>query len=159
MLDMPARRARHIRNSVYAIHRGGCRRHVAQRSRRGGRYNCENGGPAPEKLTDAIYANTGKLSKYYTAAEELPVDLSKPGTATFLVQHHDTAKFGNFVVQARGHGLMLCWWQDMPRPHRMSLAWWFCLLCTDMLCTGGIVVRQPPDRRTRQAKVSPYMRR
>ena len=66
-----------------------------------GRYNCENGGPAPEKLTNAIYANTGKLSQYYIAAEELPVDLSKPGSATFLVQHHATGKFGNFVVQAR----------------------------------------------------------
>ena len=89
-----------------------------RQGRRRGRYNCENGGPAPEKLTDAIYANTGKISKYYTAAEELPVDLAKPGTATFLVQHHATAKFGNFVVQARMHGLMLCWRRGRPRPHR-----------------------------------------
>ena len=67
----------------------------------GHRYNCENGGPAPEKLTNAIFANTGKLSQYYIAAEELAVDLSKPGSARFLVQHHATAKFGEFVVQAR----------------------------------------------------------
>ena len=67
----------------------------------GRRYNCENGGPAPEKLTNAIFANTGKLSQYYIAAEELAVDLSKPGSARFLVQHHATAKFGEFVVQAR----------------------------------------------------------
>ena len=65
------------------------------------RYNCENGGPAPEKLTNAIFANTGKLNQYYIAAEELEVDLSKPGSARFLVQHHATAKFGEFVVQAR----------------------------------------------------------
>ena len=29
------------------------------------------------------------------------MDLSKPGSARFLVQHHATAKFGEFVVQAR----------------------------------------------------------
>ncbi|KAK9841959.1 hypothetical protein WJX81_001206 [Elliptochloris bilobata] len=63
------------------------------------KYNCENGGPAPEKLTNTIYSNTGKLSQYYIAAEELDVDLSKPGSKRFLVQHHATAKFGEFVVQ------------------------------------------------------------
>jgi hypothetical protein len=61
------------------------------------------------------------------------VDLSKPGTATFLVQHHDTAKFGNFVVQARGRGCMLCGRRDMRRLLYMKLAWSFCLLCTGLI--------------------------
>jgi len=31
------------------------------------KYNCENGGPAPESLTDKIYNNTKTISAYYTA--------------------------------------------------------------------------------------------
>ena len=63
------------------------------------RYNCDNGGPAPEKLTSAIFANTEKIDHYYIADEELKVDLHKIGTTSYLVQHADTKKFGDFVVQ------------------------------------------------------------
>jgi phosphoglucomutase len=31
------------------------------------KYNCENGGPAPESLTNKIYDNTKTISAYYTA--------------------------------------------------------------------------------------------
>jgi phosphoglucomutase len=31
------------------------------------KYNCENGGPAPESLTDKIYKNTQGISAYLTA--------------------------------------------------------------------------------------------
>lgn len=30
------------------------------------KYNCENGGPAPESLTDKIYNNTKSISEYLT---------------------------------------------------------------------------------------------
>lgn len=30
------------------------------------KYNCENGGPAPESLTNKIYENTKTISSYYT---------------------------------------------------------------------------------------------
>lgn len=65
----------------------------------GVRYNCENGGPAPEKLTNAIYEHTTTISKYY-AAEGLPgVDVGHPGRHTFMVQHADDKKFAPFVVE------------------------------------------------------------
>jgi len=45
------------------------------------KYNTGNGGPAPEKITDAIYANTQKIARYLTldAAE---IDLAPLGTQT-----------------------------------------------------------------------------
>ncbi len=43
------------------------------------KYNISNGGPAPEKLTDKIYAQTKKITNYKIAQCE-PVDLNKIGT-------------------------------------------------------------------------------
>jgi phosphoglucomutase len=43
------------------------------------KYNTGNGGPAPEKITDTIYANTQKISQY--KIERVSVDLSKIGTS------------------------------------------------------------------------------
>jgi phosphoglucomutase len=63
------------------------------------RYNTKNGGPAPEKLTDEVYENTKKISKYHIAGEALTVDIAKLGSSKFLVQHAHTGKFGNFVVE------------------------------------------------------------
>ena len=42
------------------------------------KYNCENGGPAPESLTDAIYKNTTTISKL-KVAEGLPEVSGAPG--------------------------------------------------------------------------------
>ncbi|KAL2904561.1 Phosphoglucomutase cytoplasmic [Bienertia sinuspersici] len=48
------------------------------------KYNMENGGPAPEGVTDKIYENTTTI-KEYLIAEDLPhVDISKIGTTSFL---------------------------------------------------------------------------
>ncbi|HEY9065482.1 MAG TPA: alpha-D-glucose phosphate-specific phosphoglucomutase [Burkholderiaceae bacterium] len=44
------------------------------------KYNTGNGGPAPEKITDAIYANTQKITRYLTLAAA-DVDLARLGTA------------------------------------------------------------------------------
>lgn len=64
------------------------------------RYNCENGGPAPEKLTNAIHEGTKTISEY-NLIEELPeVDLGKKGSHTFMVQHTD-GQFGQFTVEVR----------------------------------------------------------
>jgi phosphoglucomutase len=65
------------------------------------RYNTSNGGPAPEKLTSAIYEGTKTISHYYIAADLPDVDLSKPGSHTFMVQHGDDTKFGQFTVEVR----------------------------------------------------------
>ena len=48
------------------------------------KYNMENGGPAPESITDKIYENTTKIKEYLTV--ELPdVDIAKVGVTTFSV--------------------------------------------------------------------------
>lgn len=47
------------------------------------KYNMENGGPAPEGITDKIYENTKTINEYFTA-ENLPdVDISTIGITTF----------------------------------------------------------------------------
>ncbi|CAH0141236.1 Phosphoglucomutase [Massilia sp. Bi118] len=43
------------------------------------KYNIENGGPAPEKITEAIHAHTQTLSEY-RISDAGPVDLDQPGT-------------------------------------------------------------------------------
>ena len=43
------------------------------------KYNTGNGGPAPEKITDAIYANTQKITRYLTL-EAPAVNLAEQGT-------------------------------------------------------------------------------
>lgn len=63
------------------------------------RYNTENGGPALEKLTNAIYESTKTLKKYYIADEDLKLDYSKNGTTQYLVQIHGSSKFRPFTVQ------------------------------------------------------------
>lgn len=44
------------------------------------KYNTSNGGPAPEKITEAIYANTQKISRYLTL-DAADVDLATLGPA------------------------------------------------------------------------------
>ncbi|KAK9115785.1 hypothetical protein Sjap_014732 [Stephania japonica] len=47
------------------------------------KYNMENGGPAPEAITDKIYENTKTLKEYFIA-EDLPdVDISATGITSF----------------------------------------------------------------------------
>ncbi|XP_058108279.1 phosphoglucomutase, cytoplasmic 1 isoform X2 [Magnolia sinica] len=47
------------------------------------KYNMENGGPAPEAITDKIYANTKTIKEYFIA-EDLPdVDISIVGLSSF----------------------------------------------------------------------------
>ncbi|XP_057420407.1 phosphoglucomutase, cytoplasmic-like isoform X2 [Lotus japonicus] len=47
------------------------------------KYNMENGGPAPEGITDKIYENTTTIKEYFSA-EDLPdVDITKVGVTNF----------------------------------------------------------------------------
>lgn len=63
------------------------------------KYNTENGGPALEKLTNAIHDGTTKIKKYFIADEDLSVDYRKTGTTQYLVQTHGSSKFRPFTVQ------------------------------------------------------------
>ncbi|CAN5828084.1 alpha-D-glucose phosphate-specific phosphoglucomutase [soil metagenome] len=44
------------------------------------KYNTGNGGPAPEKITEAIYANTQKITRYLTLDGTPEIDLAALGT-------------------------------------------------------------------------------
>ena len=46
------------------------------------KYNCDNGGPAPESLTDAIYERTKTIDRYFVSdgATFGEIDLSKPSS-------------------------------------------------------------------------------
>ncbi len=44
------------------------------------KYNIGNGGPAPEKITEAIYAHTQKIARYLTTIDAPEVDLGVIGT-------------------------------------------------------------------------------
>jgi len=45
------------------------------------KYNMSNGGPAPEKITDAIFARTESINSYKRTARPSAIDLTKIGTA------------------------------------------------------------------------------
>lgn len=45
------------------------------------KYNIANGGPAPEKITDAIYAKTENINTYKTLATPVHTDLSQQATS------------------------------------------------------------------------------
>ena len=53
-------------------------------------YNCENGGPAPESLTGAIFERTKAIAEYRVAEGLAEVDLGAPGV-------HDLG--GGFAVE------------------------------------------------------------
>ncbi|MCK6424912.1 MAG: alpha-D-glucose phosphate-specific phosphoglucomutase [Burkholderiaceae bacterium] len=44
------------------------------------KYNIANGGPAPEKITEAIYARTREIEAYRTLEGAAPIDLQRLGT-------------------------------------------------------------------------------
>ena len=48
------------------------------------KYNCENGGPAPDALTDAMYSHTKTIKSYKICKDFPTVDLSVPGITTVV---------------------------------------------------------------------------
>jgi phosphoglucomutase len=63
------------------------------------KYNGENGGPAPEKVTDLVYTNTTRISSYKICSALPEIDLSRPGVhklgtagSPFLVEVFDATE-------------------------------------------------------------------
>jgi phosphoglucomutase len=65
------------------------------------KYNCENGGPAPEKLTNEIFSNTKTIQSFKIASEFPTIDVSKvgktsvasdDGSRTVVVEVFDSAE-------------------------------------------------------------------
>jgi phosphoglucomutase len=46
------------------------------------KYNCENGGPAPDELTEAMYANTTSIKSYKICKDFPTIDITKSGETT-----------------------------------------------------------------------------
>ncbi|KAG5446430.1 Phosphoglucomutase-1 [Clonorchis sinensis] len=51
------------------------------------KYNCENGGPSPEKVTNAIYEESKSLSEFRTLTNPLDFDLDKIGASEFMLSN------------------------------------------------------------------------
>ena len=47
------------------------------------KYNCSNGGPAPEALTEAMFAKSKTITQYRIAKETPQIDVNKIGTSKF----------------------------------------------------------------------------
>ena len=62
------------------------------------KYNVQNGGPALEALTDAVYARTAAIKEYRTVAALPDVDLSSPGRHVFVGQPGGLAHFEVEVI-------------------------------------------------------------
>ncbi|KAK6055418.1 phosphoglucomutase/phosphomannomutase, alpha/beta/alpha domain I [Cooperia oncophora] len=52
------------------------------------KFNCENGGPAPDGVTNAIYANTTHISTY-SICPDLQCDFSQIGRTEFDIENID----------------------------------------------------------------------
>lgn len=65
----------------------------------GVKYNCDNGGPAPEKLTDAIYEGTKTITSYSSVLDLPELDASQPGRHQFYVQHGVNGGFGAMEIE------------------------------------------------------------
>jgi phosphoglucomutase len=48
------------------------------------KYNCENGGPAPDALTDAMYLNTTTMKEFKMCTEFPSIDISTVGSTTIV---------------------------------------------------------------------------
>lgn len=46
------------------------------------KYNCENGGPAPDKMTDMIFENTKTITSYSMATDFPSIDITTAGSTT-----------------------------------------------------------------------------
>lgn len=65
------------------------------------KYNIENGGPAPDQLTDEIYELTKKITQYKTTPE-LDCEFSQPSVHKYEVGTHKNRESG------RGHCNLRC---------------------------------------------------
>jgi phosphoglucomutase len=63
------------------------------------KYNCENGGPAPEGLTEAMYENTTKITSYKIANDFPSIDIEAAG-ATKVVSEDGTAEVNVQVIDS-----------------------------------------------------------
>lgn len=83
------------------------------------KYNIENGGPAPDSVSNAIYENTKKITEYRTTPK-LETDrlIDIIGTTTFNVREYfkSAANRSVFIVCFRWMVVILLWKLSIPPP-------------------------------------------
>mmetsp|Transcript_5243 Transcript_5243/g.5595 ORF Transcript_5243/g.5595 Transcript_5243/m.5595 type:complete len:1057 (+) Transcript_5243:74-3244(+) len=67
------------------------------------KYNCENGGPAPDELTDAIYEKTTCIKTYKICTKFPTIDLSKPGLTTVVAEDGSTEVSVEVISTTESH--------------------------------------------------------
>jgi len=71
------------------------------------KYNCENGGPAPEKLTDAIYQNTTEIKSYKMCTDFPTIDISTSGSKTIIGSDGSTQVSVEVIDSTEAHVALL----------------------------------------------------
>jgi len=71
------------------------------------KYNCENGGPAPEKLTNAIYANTTSIKEYKMCSNFPIIDISSAGSTTIRSDDGSTEVTVEVIESTEDHVALL----------------------------------------------------
>jgi phosphoglucomutase len=67
------------------------------------KYNCENGGPAPESLTNLIYSNTLAISKYDICANFPNIDTGKLGVHTVVASDSSASVIVEVISSTDAH--------------------------------------------------------
>lgn len=67
------------------------------------KYNCENGGPAPEKLTNAIYTNTTTIKSYKMCQDFPDIDITTCGSTTVKAADGSTEITVEVIDSAKAH--------------------------------------------------------
>jgi len=67
------------------------------------KYNCENGGPAPEKLTDEIYSNTTTIKSYKICQDFPDIDISACGSTTVKATDDSTEINVEVIDSTKAH--------------------------------------------------------
>jgi phosphoglucomutase len=78
------------------------------------KYNCENGGPAPEKLTDMMYFNTTMIKSYKICNDFPLIDISMPGTTTVVGSDGSTEVNVEVISSVGNHVALLKTIFDFP---------------------------------------------
>lgn len=71
------------------------------------KYNCENGGPAPDSLTDAIYAKTTTIKNYKICKDFPTIDISTIGTTAVKAADGSAQVFVEVISTTESHVSLL----------------------------------------------------
>lgn len=78
------------------------------------KYNCENGGPAPDSLTDAMYDHTKSIKSYKICNDFPTIDITKLGTTTVVGSDDSTQVNVEIISATDGHVDLLKTIFDFP---------------------------------------------